>query len=209
MTPRTGVHIMTTRTKVSSGIFLAAVAAAVLSAVAMGMAGRWEAVLRFVVVAGIMVLARRAKVPVGFAAAFAVLILLAMWGSVQHWYRAPGEVDSLVHFLTPGSLAAVCYFLLVQARLLPDARDPSLQTRSWAPIVWVGTTGTTAAVVWEYYEWAVEQLNPEGMIVGYTDTVIDILAGMAGSIVAGALVVWWAQRSRTAGAGTAPRSENT
>jgi hypothetical protein len=161
-------------------------------------------VLRFAVVAGLMLLARRAKVPVGFAAAFAVLILLAMWGSVQHWYRAPGEVDSLVHFLTPGSLAAVCYFLLVQARLLPDARDPSLRTRSWAPIVSVGTTGTTAAVVWEYYEWAVEQLDPEGMIVGSTDTVIDILAGMAGSVVAGALVVWWAKRSRTAGAGPGP-----
>ena len=204
-----GASTMTTRTRVSSGIFLAAVAAAVLSAMAMGVTGRWEAVLRFVVVAGLMLLARRAKVPVGFAAAFAVLILLAMWGSVQHWYRAPGEVDSLVHFLTPGSLAAVCYFLLVQARLLPDARDPSVRTRSWAPIVWVGTTGTTAAVVWEYYEWAVEQLNPEGMIVGYTDTVIDIFAGMAGSLVAGALVVWWAQRSRTADAGTPPGAENT
>jgi hypothetical protein len=195
---------MTTRNRVSSGVFLAAVVAAVLSAVAMGVVGRWEAVLRFAVVAGIMLLARRARVPVGFAAAFAVLILLAMWGSVQHWYRAPGEVDSLVHFLTPGSLAAVCYFLLVEARLLPDARDSSLRTRSWAPIVWVATTGTTAAVVWEYYEWAVEQLNPEGMIVGYTDTVIDILAGMAGSVVAGALVVWWAKRSRTAGAGPGP-----
>ena len=69
--------------------------------------------------------------------------------------------------------------------------------------------GTTAAVVWEYYEWAVEELNPEGMIVGYTDTVIDIFAGMAGSLVAGALVVWWAQRSRPADAGTPPGAENT
>ena len=110
---------MTTRTRVSSGIFLAAVAAAGLSAVAMGVAGRWEAVLRFAVVAGIMLLARRAKVPVGFAAAFAVLILVAMWGSVQHWYRSPGEVDSLVHFLTPGSLAAVCYLLLVRMLICP------------------------------------------------------------------------------------------
>lgn len=184
---------MGTTARVSSWIFVAAVVVAVLSAAAMGLGGRWEAAFRFVVVAGVMVVARRAEVPTRFAAAFAVLVLLAMWGSVQHWYRSPGEVDTLVHFLTPGSLAAVAYFVLVQVRLLPDAREPASSTRGWAPVVWVGTTGTTLAAVWEYYEWVVEQINPAGMIVGYTDTVVDLIAGTLGSVVAGALVVQWAR----------------
>ena len=179
--------------RVSSWIFIAAIVVAVLSAVGMGLGERWEAAFRFVVVAAVMLVARKAEVPVRFTAAFAVLVLLAMWGSVQHWYRSPGEVDTLVHFLTPGALAAVSYFVLVQARVLPDARDRTLNTRPWAPIVWVGLTGTTAAAVWEYYEWVIEQINPAGMIVGYTDTVVDLIAGTLGSAVAGAFVVQWAR----------------
>ena len=118
---------MGTTARVSSWIFIAAIVVAVLSAVGMGLGERWEAAFRFVVVAAVMLVARKAEVPVRFTAAFAVLVLLAMWGSVQHWYRSPGEVDTLVHFLTPGALAAVSYFVLVQARVLPDARDRTLR----------------------------------------------------------------------------------
>ena len=180
--------------RVSSWIFIAAIVVAVLSAVGMGLGERWEAAFRFVVVAAVMLVARKAEVPVRFTAAFAVLVLLAMWGSVQHWYRSPGEVDTLVHFLTPGALAAVSYFLLVDAGLLPDAREPGRQVRGWAPALWVGLVGTTAAVLWEYYEWVVEQISPQGMLVGYTDTVVDLFAGMCGSLVAGLLVLRWARR---------------
>ncbi|MFI7585373.1 hypothetical protein ACH9DO_16510 [Kocuria sp. M1N1S27] len=40
--------------------------------------------LRFAAVTVVLLLTRRAKAPTGFMAAFAVLVLLAMWGSVQH-----------------------------------------------------------------------------------------------------------------------------
>lgn len=54
-----------------------------------------------------------------------------------------------------------------------------------------------------------EQLSPQGMRVGDTDTVGDLLAGTAGSLVAGLLVVRWARwqeqrapgRKRSAGHG--------
>ncbi len=93
-----------------------------------------------------------------------------------------------------GSLAAVAYFVLVQARLLPAARGTSLHLRSWAPVVWVVVVGASVAVVWEFYEWVIEQVNPAGMSVGYTDTVVDLFAGMLGSLTAGGLVLWWARR---------------
>lgn len=116
---------------------------------------------------------------------------------MQHWYRHITHFDVLVHFLTPGSLAAAAYFVLVAARLLPAARSSQHGLRTWAPVMWVVVVGATAAVLWEFYEWVVEQISPATMSVGYTDTVVDLFAGMLGSLAAGGLVLWWA---RTQGA---------
>lgn len=175
-------------------IFDAALLVAVASAIWMGVSGNWDGAVRFVAIAGIMLVARAADVPAPFAAAFAVLLLFATWASVQHWYRQISQFDVLVHLLTPGSLAAVAYFVLVSARLLPAPRSATPHMRSWAPVVWVTLSGVTAAVVWEFYEWVVEQINPTGMIVGYTDTVVDLFAGTLGSLAAGGLVMAWGRR---------------
>lgn len=177
-------------------VFDVAVLVAVASGAWLAVQGDWDAVVRFAVIAGFMLAARGADVPPTFAAAFAVLVLFATWAAVQHWYRQITHFDVLVHFLTPGSLAAVTFFVLVSARLLPPARSSSPHLRAWAPVVWVTLAGVTMAVVWEFYEWVVEQVRPAGMVVGYTDTVVDLLAGMLGSVTAGVLVLWWARRSR-------------
>ena len=171
-----------------------AVLVAAASAVWLAVAGNWDGVVRFVLIGGFMLTARAADVPPVFAAAFAVFLLLATWASVQHWYRSITHFDVLVHFLTPGSLAAVTYFVLAHQRLLPAAVDRERRWRSWAPVVWVTVAGVTAAVVWEFYELVVEQIAPGTMSVGYVDTVVDLAAGMLGSLVAGALVLAWARR---------------
>lgn len=174
--------------------FDVAVLVAAASAVWLAVAGDWDGVVRFVLIAGFMLAARAADVPPPFAAAFAVFLLLATWASVQHWYRSVSHFDVLVHLLTPGSLAAVTYFVLVHQRLLPAAQGHDPRWRSWAPVVWVTVVGVTTAVVWEFYELLVEQVAPGTMAVGYVDTVVDLAAGMLGSLVAGALVLAWARR---------------
>lgn len=177
-------------------IFDAAVVAAVISAVVMITMGRWEPAIRFGIVAVIMLVARFGDVPPSFAGAFAALLLLATWASVEHWYRQINNFDLLVHFLTPGSLAAVAYFVLAHAHLMPAVGRSAGQLMTGAPVLWVAVVGVTAAVLWEFYEWVMEQVAPAGMRVGYTDTIGDLLAGLAGSIVAGCLVTWWGVRRR-------------
>ncbi|MEX5295320.1 hypothetical protein QYM41_08565 [Kocuria sp. CPCC 205268] len=120
---------MSTRSRAGSWVFFAAVAVAVASAVYLGLMQRWDGMLRFAAVTVVLLLTRRAKVPTPFTAAFSVLVLLAMWGSVQRWYAEIPHFDTVVHVLTPGSLAAVSYFLLVDAGLLPDAREPGRSVR--------------------------------------------------------------------------------
>lgn len=182
---------MKASSKAGRWIFDVAVLVAAASAVWLAIAGNWDGVIRFVVIAGFMLAARAADVPFPFAAAFAVFLLLSTWASVQHWYRSIPHFDVLVHLLTPGSLAAVAYFVLAHQRLFPAAHDRDPRWRSWAPVVWVTVVGVTAAVVWEFYELVVEQIAPAAMSVGYVDTVLDLAAGMLGSLAAGALVLAW------------------
>lgn len=179
---------------VGRGIFALALLVALASAAGKGVVGDWEAAFRFAVVAVLVYLPRASDVPPSFAAAFATFLLLATWASVQHWYPEITYFDVLVHFLTPGSLAAVAYFALVRWRLMPTVTAPPERLRSWAPVVWVTAVGLAAATLWEFYEWVVEQVAPAGMRVGYTDTVVDLFAGMLGSLVAGLLVLQWGRR---------------
>lgn len=168
-----------------------AVVVAVASAAYHVVNDRGEPGLRFVLLALIMLVTRWGDVPAPFAAAFAAFMLLAAWASVEHWYRDIAWADEVVHVLTPGSLAAAAYFLLARLRVLPDARESQARLRAWTPVLWVTLVGVFAAVLWEFYEWIVEQVNPHGMHVGYTDTVGDLLAGTLGSAVAGGLALWW------------------
>jgi hypothetical protein len=69
------------------------------------------------------------------------------------------------------------------------------------PYLSAGPTGSrTLAVLWEFYEWL--RYHGQGPpLVGYNDTILDLLMGCIGSLVAGAGLSWWA----TAGWGTRRR----
>jgi hypothetical protein len=48
-------------------------------------------------------------------------------------------------------------------------------------------------LVWEFYEWVIEQVNPSGVIVRY-HTLLDLFTGTLGSLVEGGIVLLWARR---------------
>lgn len=175
-------------------IFDCAVVVAVASGVYHFPNDQGEPGVRFGILALIMLGTRWGNVPAPFAAAFSCFMLLATWASVEHWYRDIRLADEVIHFLTPGSLAAATYFLLANFRVMPDLRESRAHLRSWTPVFWVTIVGVIAAVLWEFYEWFVEQVSPSGMHVGYTDTVLDLFAGTLGSLTAGLLALWWARR---------------
>lgn len=183
---------MAWREQAAVGILATVGVADVLSAVVVGVgAQRWDKVLGFALLAAIVVVLCRREVPVPVAAACAACLLVAQWGTVLNWYASPWPVNAVVHFVTPGSVAAVVYFLLVQARLYPAATGPGHGLRRWAPVLWVSTAGVSVAVLWEFYEWTAGALAPH---VGYTDTIVDLFAGTLGSLTAGLLVAGWAHR---------------
>ncbi len=175
---------------------------ALASAAWKALAGDWDAVVRFSVVAVLMYSPRAAKVPPPFAAGFATFLLLATWAGVEHWYRQISWFDVMVHFLTPGSLAAAAYFALVHWRVMPAPSDDRPGLRTWSPLVWVTGVGVTGAVLWEFYEWVINQIRPQSLLLRYSDTILDLFAGTLGSLVASGLVLWWSRTHSAAGRGS-------
>ncbi|MBR8638858.1 hypothetical protein KEF29_04850 [Streptomyces tuirus] len=60
--------------------------------------------------------------------------------------------------------------------------------------------GATVACLWEMCEWLIVDVFDEPIRVGYQDTVVDLAAGMGGSLTAGLMLAWWAARDDRAGA---------
>ncbi len=181
----------------AEALYVGATLASAGSGVAVLLRGRWEPAIRFLLIAVLVVLARReGSVPKRFAGAFGLFALFAGWARGERWFEPGGKLDIPVHFLTVGSTAAVVYFLLAGWSVLPDLRREQARWGRAAPVLWVTMIGATVAVVWEFYEWSIDQFAPASVIVGYTDTIGDLLMGILGSACAGWLVTVWARRAR-------------
>lgn len=116
----------------------------------------------------------------------------ATWSAVGRWYRVTDWYDTLVHSITPGTVAAALYLLLSRRRLLPPPGDPSLR-RAAVPLI-TTAVGATVAVLWELYEGLATQVFSARIRVGYEDTLVDLAAGVSSSLVAGLALAWWAAR---------------
>lgn len=157
--------------------------------------GNFVAAGGFAVVFVVLLSARLLSVPAPFDAAFCLALLAAMWAAAQHWYSTIVWVDEVVHFFATGATAAAAYLMLAQLQLLPGVEEQLEAARRTSLVLLLTILGLGAAAVWEFFEWLGEMVAPQGMHVGYTDTILDMMLGGAGSLIAGGLLLLWA-RSR-------------
>lgn len=116
-------------------------------------------------------------------AGFVVATMIAAWSGVLALYESVVGWDLVVHFAFNGLVAVLAYSLAVRLGLLADAAD--LRHPLAAGAVAAGALGATFGVLWEFLEWFVEAAIDGGTQVGYGDTLLDLLAGLAGSVAAG------------------------
>lgn len=150
--------------------------------------------LVFVVVLGVLILPRVARLAGPFDAAFSSTILLAAWSGVAGLYAAIGWWDLVVHFITVGASAAVLFLFLARLHVTPGtAVGKALPSRSI--VVLTFAFGISVAVLWEFAEWIGNAVFDAGLNVGYGDTLGDLAVGGLGAIVAGLALARWKDRT--------------
>lgn len=125
----------------------------------------------------------RARLPALLELATGLVLLVAAWSSVFLLYERLEHWDLVVHFAATAVLAELAFRALERWGRL---RTPGPVTH----VLLVTALGTTLALVWEYVEFAGYALVDPRVQVGYTDTMGDLAAGNAGSLVAGILGAW-------------------
>lgn len=160
-----------------------------------------ENAVRFGLLFAVLLLPRFVGIPRPFDAAFCAGLLVATWAGVQDWYVRVPWVDEVVHLLTIGATAAASYLMLAKLQLMPGLQDAPIRRHRSSLLILAAALGLGVAALWEIYEWVAAQFAPQALHVGYDDTVIDIIFGGVGALVAGLALMRWV------GTGRDPRPE--
>ncbi|GMA28683.1 hypothetical protein [Arenivirga flava] len=120
----------------------------------------------------------------GFDAIVGATLLVAAWCSALELYITVPIVDLPVHFALNGALAALAVLALRTAGVVPAKGGRALET------LLVGTVGVTLGVLWEFGEWAGHTWVDPEILVGYDDTIGDLLVGGLGAFAAALLMRW-------------------
>lgn len=160
-------------------------AAAAVSVVVAAVRLEVVAVALFLLVLGGVMVPRALGVAAPLDVAYCGALLVAAWAAQLEWYRAVPWLDLPVHAACTGLIAAVAFVALARVHAVPE---PGPAGSGGSPLGVVVTTtglGALVAVLWEVGEWAGHTYLDDRIGVGYTDTVVDLAAGVAGSAVAG------------------------
>lgn len=145
----------------------------------------WVAVAVFGLVLGGLTLARGLRVPPAIQAALGIVSLAAAWASALLLYEQIWWLDILAHLVLTGLLAAGASAVMGEARMLPAGED---RPGRWAIVIATTGVGSGLAVLWEVAEWLGYLYVDQNVDVAPGDTIGDLMAGVVGSAVAGALL---------------------
>lgn len=164
----------------AAGVLAVAVAALAFDGVAVALA--------LLVLGGLMV-PRALGTPGPLDAAYGVGLLVAAWSGVLDVYEDVAWWDVLVHFVVTGLVAAVAYGGTVRlGAALDPAAAASRGQRAGVPVL-VTALGLGLSVAWEIGEWLGHTYVDPSIYVSEVDTLGDLAAGGAGSLLAGAVLM--------------------
>lgn len=122
----------------------------------------------------------------GFDVAICVIVLVAAWSNVFDLYRALAGWDLVMHVVATAALAAMAYALLTEAGVVPRPTDAAFRART--PLVLLPVLGLALSALWEVVEWVGYRFITDTIFVTYDDTIVDMIAGGVGTLLAGVIV---------------------
>ncbi|MBD8077772.1 hypothetical protein [Cellulosimicrobium arenosum] len=159
--------------------------AALVSVVVAFLALGGVAAALFLLVLGGVVIPRALGAPTVLDVAYGLALLVAAWAAQLDWYRALPWLDLPVHAACTGLIAVMSVVLVVRRGVVPGPEVAASGGPRLATVVLTTGLGAVVAILWEIGEWAGHTYLDDRIGVGYTDTVVDLAAGLVGSALAG------------------------
>ena len=129
-----------------------------------------------------LAVARVAALPAVLQILTGLTLIGAAWASLLDWYDTYAWLDLVVHVAANGVLAVLVMMVLWRTGRLPRGIASS------TIIIVTTALGALLAVIWEMGEWLGHTYLEQSIGVGYDDTISDMAAGVAGSLIAGILL---------------------
>lgn len=171
-------------------------AALLAGAMAMTVAGDYDAAVRLVLSFGAVLLARALDPPRAIDLAFAIGISLQAWGNALSLFELWPWYNKVVHFFLPFGGSAMLYLLLVRLGVVCDFDRPCLPRQAWGIVVVTVAAGFTAGGFYEVWEWFVHHTLGAPIYITYDDTITDMVDNTLGSLAGGLVLLHWAWRGR-------------
>lgn len=156
-------------------------------------AGDLKGVGNLLIASGALIAARLANIPRPYDLGLIVAMTFTGWGEALGLYDAWAPYDNVVHFCVPMLTAPVAYICFARVEVLPDLRDETDFRRDAAIFLVTFALGLAIGALWEMLEYGSDQVFGSRLQLSNTDTVGDLMADGAGSLVGAALLVCWSR----------------
>jgi hypothetical protein len=139
----------------------------------------------------VVLVPRALDVPRPFDLAFVSGMSFQAWGNVFGAFNGIHGYDKVVHFVLPFATSALLYLVLVRVSVVPDLGTASGLHNRAAMILTTFSFGLAVGGIYELYEWFGDNVLGAHLYTSYGDTIGDLTDDAAGSLLGGALIMFW------------------
>lgn len=183
-----------------------------IGAFAMSLSGDLNAALRMTGTFVLVLIARAIDPPRLIDLGFTLGMALQGWGNALDLFHAWSAYNKIVHFVLPFGTAGLLYVVLARLDVVCDLETRCHPRQQVGIVVSTFTLGFTVGGLYEIWEWAIHHGLGSTIMVGYTDTITDMIDNGLGSLAAALVLMVWAQQgfgtrrrqSRPSGAASQP-----
>ncbi len=161
-------------------------------AIAFAFAGEVKGAFNLGLGFAVLLAARLADLPRVYDLALIVALIFTQVGEAVGLYDAIGWYDRVVHVVVPMLTSQVIYLCLARLDVLPDPQQETTRHHEAGMFVVTFALGLAVGALWEIFEYTSDGVFGSELSEGNTDTVGDLIADTAGSLLGGALMVLWA-----------------
>lgn len=150
--------------------------------------------LRFVLAFAVVLVARFLDLPRPFDLGIVIGMAISVWGGPLGLFEEFGWYDEVLHGVMSFFGAPILYILLVRLDALPDLHGDGTQRHRYVGILLASfALGLSVGALLEVWEWIANNWFGASNIIGYADTIFDLVVNALASLAGGAMLLVWAE----------------